>query len=98
MEEEEEIVGAEEHIVRVTKQIASYDTGGSSGTMEEIMQLERVTITVGTMALESVENAPVNDIARSTSSYAVVLDINDRQSQYHHKTKECVIMYLGKIL
>ena len=63
-EEEEEIVGAKEHIVRVTEQNASSDTRGSLETMEEITQLERVIVAVGALTIESVDNARVSDIVQ----------------------------------
>ena len=46
-EEEEEIVETEKQIAKITKQIAAGDTGDSLETMEEIRQLERVTIAIG---------------------------------------------------
>ena len=37
----------EKQIAKITKQIAAGDTGDSLETMEEIRQLERVTIAIG---------------------------------------------------
>jgi hypothetical protein len=51
-------------LVGVTVQIASNDTDGILETMEEIMQLERVTVATGALAIESIENVRVSDIAR----------------------------------
>jgi hypothetical protein len=62
---EEEIVEAEEKIQIFTEQIASGDGRSDSiETMEEIRQLERVTVAAGAMTLENVEDAPVAALAR----------------------------------
>jgi hypothetical protein len=65
-EEEEEIVGAREQIVGVTltEQIAPGDGGsGRIETMEEVRQLERVTVAAGALTIESVEDALVAVLA-----------------------------------
>jgi hypothetical protein len=43
--------------------------------MEEIMQLERVTVAASAMSIESVENTRMDGVARR--SYTAVLDFND---------------------
>ena len=63
-EEEEEIVEAEKRLARVTEQIALGDTDDSLETMEDIMQLERVTVAMGDLEVEIVDNAGVNGFAR----------------------------------
>ena len=63
-EEEEEIVEAEKRLARVTEQIALGDTYDSLETMEDIMQLERVTVAMGDLEVEIVDNAGVNGFAR----------------------------------
>ena len=55
-------MGAKQQIVRVIGDIC--DTGDSGESMEEIMQLERVTVTSSTMSLEPVTDAPVVEICR----------------------------------
>ena len=63
-EEEEEIVETQKKIANITDQIASGDRGDSLETMEEIMQLERVTVAAGAMSIESVENTRMDGVAR----------------------------------
>jgi hypothetical protein len=63
-DEEEEIVAAEAQIARVTEQIASCDTSDKGESMEEIMQLERVTVAAGTMSVAPDTNAPVVGLCR----------------------------------
>jgi hypothetical protein len=55
-------VEAEEQIARVIEQIASGCKGDIEESTEEIMQLERVTITAGAMSVAPVTDAPVVDI------------------------------------
>ena len=55
---------AEQHIARLTEQIASCGTGDNAESMEEIIQLERVTAAAGAMDVEPVTDAPVVDICR----------------------------------
>jgi ribonuclease HI len=63
-DEGEEIVEAEEQIARVTEQIASGGTGDRGESMEDIMQLERVTVAAGQLSVVPVTNAPVVDLCR----------------------------------
>jgi hypothetical protein len=49
-EEEEEIVETQKKIAKITEQIAAGDRGDNLETMEEIMQLERVTVAAGAMS------------------------------------------------
>ena len=65
-DEGEEIVEVEEKIKRVTKQIASGCICDIEESMEEIMQLERVTVAAGAaaMSVAPVADAPVVDIYR----------------------------------
>ena len=63
-DEGEEIVEAEEHIARVIEHIASGSTGDRVESMEEIMQLERVTVAAGTISVALVTDALVVDICR----------------------------------
>ena len=63
-EEEEEIVETQKKIANITDQIAAGDRGDSLETMEEIMQLERVTVAAGAMSIESVENTRMDGVAR----------------------------------
>jgi hypothetical protein len=63
-DEGEEIVEAEEHITRVIEQIASGGTGDIGESMEEIMQLERVTVAAGQLSVVPVTNALVVDLCR----------------------------------
>jgi hypothetical protein len=62
-DEEEEIVAAEAQIVRVTEH-ASGDTSDRGESMEEIMQLERVTVAAGTMSVAPDTNAIVVGLCR----------------------------------
>jgi hypothetical protein len=64
-EEKDEIEEAEKQTAKVTKQMASGDIDDSLETMDEIMQLERVTVAAGAMSTESVDNTWVGVIARS---------------------------------
>ena len=48
----------------VTEQIASDDNSDRGESMEEIMQLERVTIAAGTMSVAPVTDAPVVGLCR----------------------------------
>jgi hypothetical protein len=63
-EEEEEIVETQKNIAKITEQIAAGDRGDNLETMEERMQLERVTVAAGAMSIESVENTWVDGVAR----------------------------------
>jgi hypothetical protein len=58
-DEGEEIVEVEEHIARVIEHTASCGTGDMGESMEEIMQLERVTAAAGTMSVALVTDAPI---------------------------------------
>jgi hypothetical protein len=63
-DEGEEIVEAEQQTARVTEQIASGDTRDRGESIEEIMQLERVTVAAGQLSVVPVTNAPVVDLCR----------------------------------
>jgi hypothetical protein len=60
-EDWEEIVEAGEHIVRATKQIASCGTCDVGESMEDIMQLDKVTVVAGTISVELETDVPVVD-------------------------------------
>ena len=57
-------MAAEAQIARVTERIASGDNSDRGESMEEIMQLERVTVAAGTMSVAPDTNAPVVGLCR----------------------------------
>ena len=63
-DEGEEIVAAEGRIARVTERIALGDNSDRGESMEEIMQLERVTVAAGTMSVAPDTNALVVGLCR----------------------------------
>jgi hypothetical protein len=87
-EDKEDIVGAEEQIVRVTEQIAPSDIGGSREKMEEIIDLGSVTVAAGTMRAELVTSAAVVDMSH-VPAYATVLDFDDRIPNKTSTTAVC---------
>ena len=81
-------MGAKERIVRVTEQIASCDTSDKGESMEEIMQLERVTVAAGQLSVVPVTNAPV---VCAMPAHAAVLDFDDRISSSTSTSAVCSV-------
>ena len=87
-DEGEEIVAAEAQIARVTEQIASGDNSDRGESMEEIMQLERVTVAAGTMSVAPDANASVVGLCRRMRQ-CWISTIGYRVQQAPHKIVVC---------